>query len=281
MTARRTRGFTLIELMVAISILTVIVSIVYVSFSSVIRASDVARDVAEDMRLRQFLTRNLTTVIPAVYTDAAMQLQSYQFLGEDDQGPYGPADSLTFVVDVPLLGSKSLPGMMKRVTFEVIDKNTEEDGEALTGVAAEAPASKEDEPDLVLEYTEEPLVVAGLGGEGGDDLFASFDAEEQEYASWKVPVRMVDFAYFDGEEWVDDWDTMAEGLLPWSVRVRVNFEKTEGDVDQDRAEGIDPVEDPDFEMTLLLPAGAGATEPFLALNPSAAQYYEGQFFGDD
>lgn len=267
-------GFTLLELMVSISILTVIVSIVYVSFNSIVNSSGVAEAAAKDMRLRQFLSRGFSATIPSVRVDEGAQIQSYQLLGENSDGPYGPADTLRFACAQPLLGARSLPGVMKVVTYEVVDRNAGEEEEALTGVEFGEADPDADEPDLLLVYREEPLVVDMLLEEG-DGLLESFNAaSEAGYAHWSVPVRSVDFAYFDGEEWVEEWDSLAEGLLPWAIRVRVNFQKSEEAHDAEQAAGISALDDPDFEVTLPIPCGAGTAEPFIPLNPAMANLGE-------
>lgn len=281
MTARAARaGFTLLELMVSISILTIIVSIVYVSFDSIVDSSAVAETAARDMRLRQFLSRGFSATIPSIRVDEGAQIQSYQLLGEKNDGAYGPADKLQFVCAQNLLGARSLPGVIKRVTYEVVDRNAGDGEEALTGVEFGEFEADAEEPDLLLVYREKPLLVDMLLEEGGGMLAAFDPVAEAGYASWSVPVRSVDFAYFDGEEWLEEWDSLAEGVLPWAIRVRVNFQKTKEALDFDRAAGLDPVEDPDFEATLLVPAGAGTREPFIPLNPAMANWGQGDLFGD-
>jgi len=72
--------------------------------------------------------------------------------------------------------------------------------------------------------------------------------------------------YFDGQKWRDDWNSQDAGCLPWCVRIRINFAKTEEEVDAEKADGIDPSENPDFEMVVPIPRGeciigATAAEP--------------------
>lgn len=268
-------GFTLLELLVAISILSVIVSIIYVSFSSVTRASEVARGVAENIRLHQFLLRNFNQTVPSLHADAAVTVQAYQVLGEDLSGVAGPADRLRFCSSTPLTGSKSLPGVLKVVTYQVVDESAEE-GSGLTGIETEEPAEWTDAPAIALEYTEAPLTVDMTLEE--DEMLETSETAQQEYASWRVPVSSFDVAYFDGEEWVTSWNSLDKGLIPWAIKIRINFRKTEADWTAEYAAGISPEEDPDFEMTYVLPAGAGTSEPFLELNPAAAAQAERDLF---
>lgn len=269
-------GFTLLELLISITILSIIVGMVYVSFSSVVRAADVAREVAERIRMRQFLAQSFSSSLPAAHVDAAVTVQGYQFLGEDEAGPMGSADRLSFCSSTPLLGAYSLPGVLKQVRYEIVDENAEEGG-SLTGVQTEGPRWT-DAPSIVLEYTEAPLTVDMTMEE--DQMFAPFDAEEGMYAHWRVPVASFDVKYFDGEEWMDSWNSIELGLMPWAVRVSINFAKTEDELVSEQAAGVNPDEHPDFDMTYVLPIGAGTLEPFLELNPAAAAQGERDLFQD-
>lgn len=269
-------GFTLLELLISITILSIIVGMVYVSFSSVVRASDVAREVAERTRLRQFLAQSFSSSLPAAHADAALTVQGYQLLGEDEAGPMGSADRLSFCSSTPLLGAFSLPGVLKQVRYEIVDENAEEEG-SLTGVQMEGPRWM-DAPSLVLEYTETPLTVDMTMEE--DQMLTPFDADEGMYAHWRVPVASFDVKYFDGEEWMDSWNSIELGLMPWAVRVKINFAKTEEELVSEQAAGVNPDENPDFDMTYVLPIGAGTLEPFLELNPAAAAQGERDLFQD-
>jgi len=72
-----------------------------------------------------------------------------------------------------------------------------------------------------------------------------------------VPIRTFDIRYYDGAEWVDEWDSEIVGRLPWSVHVKVNFARTEEQIEEEEDENIDIEEDPDFEMVIPLPTGFG------------------------
>jgi hypothetical protein len=67
----------------------------------------------------------------------------------------------------------------------------------------------------------------------------------------------MDIQYFDGEDWIDEWDSVAEGRLPWAVHFRLNFARPEGEEEV----GFDAIDDPDMSLIVALPGGAGLTEP--------------------
>ena len=59
-------GFTLLEVLVAVSILVVVVGIVYASFAAVGNATEISRTRAEELRTEQFLARNFATNLSTV-----------------------------------------------------------------------------------------------------------------------------------------------------------------------------------------------------------------------
>lgn len=100
---------------------------------------------------------------------------------------------------------------------------------------------------------------------------------------FEMPIRTLDIEYFDGEEWVQEWnssayDNSAEleqttgfslnrpkvgepmGRLPWAVRFRINFAKTQEELERDRQEGYNEDEDVDFEMVVPVRQGQGITQ---------------------
>jgi len=259
----------MIELLVAITILTIVVAIVYESFASVARSSGLAREAAAELRFRQFLWRNFTWNLTAVYSDAGCEIPEFQFVGTDEDGPYGPADTLRFCTSHSLPGTKSLPGVRKVVAYELTDPS-----QADSGFAIDAEL-EEERLELVLVITETPLEIesAGLGEEPSDyDAQTDFalDDESDEAASrqTEVPVRNVDIRYYDieQEDWVEEWDSVEMLRLPWAVHIRANFARTEEELESEAYEGIDSQEDPDLDLTIALPLGAGVIGPFIDWN---------------
>ena len=309
-----TRGFTLIEVMIAVSLLVIITAIVYGTFSSVATSMETAQTATEELRLRQFLSRYLTQNLSQAYPDwqpgAAMRLSDTQGLpgfgngvegrgnnqqagaqaafasqtpaqgaplirhwleGEDGSGAGGPEDVLSFTSTAPLLGHTALPGMLKQVTLEIVREGGEE-GTAFSD-AAEEPARS------FLQVTETPVMVdpdeienASLGAPLEDPSKLIEDSEENfDAPGWRVPALSLNVQYFDEKEWVDDWDSVELGRLPWAIRVGVNFEKSKDEWSEASAAGIDPVEDPDFLFVLTLPGGEGVIEDVPQLNIEALQ----------
>jgi prepilin-type N-terminal cleavage/methylation domain-containing protein len=101
----------------------------------------------------------------------------------------------------------------------------------------------------------------------------------------EVGIRTLDFEYFDGKEWVKEWNSSAYdtepipqagfgasataranqrpeamGRLPWAVRVRINFHKTDEELALEKREGLIEKEDVDFELVIPLRQGQGITQ---------------------
>ena len=252
-------GFTLLELLVSVTILAVVAGMVYGALQSATTSVAIASEVTEELRVRQFLSSQFQDVLSTAYMDPAGGREAFQFVGEESGGAFGPADSLRFVSTEPLTGSRSLPGVLKVVTIEA---GTDEAAEQLSGLAGEEEARQH----ITLMYQEAPLVL-----EGEDDFAAGFQFDEEDYASWRVPVQTFDVAFYDGEEWVETWDTLSERMMPWAVRLRINFAKDEEAMDEDAAAGIDRNEFPDYEAVMPMPLGKGALTQFVPLNPAIDQ----------
>ncbi len=254
------RGFTLIEVLIAISLLAVIVTIVYESLAAVTDATAEARVGAEKLRLEQFLMRNFQSNFSAVHVDPAYLDERFQFVGTGETGSSGTTDSVDFCSASPILGGMAPPGAFKQVHYAVVDRND-------SSMELEAFSSySEDElaPSTMLLESSESIVVASasLNKDRLDKLDPKSAEELQDIAkelgyntpSWTVPVSGVDFSFYDGEKWVEDWDSIEMGRMPWCVRIRVNFARTRAEAD---SASNDLETDPDLEMYIPVAVGMG------------------------
>ncbi|GMV99082.1 MAG: hypothetical protein AMXMBFR84_02210 [Candidatus Hydrogenedentota bacterium] len=262
----RRRGFTLIEILIAVTILAVILSVLYASFASVTSTMGATRVSTEELRLRQFLERSFTTNLASVFVDARVSDPMLQFVGVNEEDSNGPRDAIRFVSTATQIGGRALPGDLKEVRYMVqgtdsefdaslfMDDSQELDMPMLTAIEtpvlgsnmSEYFADEESETIEAIDPTQ-PL----------DEAFGTGVMEQTvEAPHWSVPVRSLDIQYFDGLEWQEEWNSLEIGRLPWAVRVRVNFARTEEYL---KAEGnqFDLEEDPDFDLVVSLPAGSG------------------------
>jgi hypothetical protein len=134
-----------------------------------------------------------------------------------------------------------------------------------------------------LEATETPLLASNAQAidaetgnidlDSGNSQSQSFDQRRQQNKnqnqdqnvnaamyqapSWSVPIRTLDITYFDGAEWVEEWDSMTLGRLPWCVQIRINFARTDEEIQREIDQNIDIENSPDFEMVVPLPIALG------------------------
>lgn len=257
---RAQAGFTLIEIMVAMTILVVLVGGVYVCFASVATTAEIAREASESLRLRQFLWNQLRDDLASI---SAKPDGEYALIGEDGSGPFGDADTLRFATSLPLSGAKSLPGIVKLVEYYIDDGSGDGEGLFRTFDGVE----REEQEGTTLFITEKPLVLLA----GGDELFPAAELrQDSEEGVWEreIPIRSFNVEYYDGlaEEWTPEWNSDELGFLPWAVRIQINLAKTKAQLEADRAAGVDPTRDFDLEMVAILPAGSGVLGEFLDPN---------------
>lgn len=261
----RTGGFTLLELLIAVVILTIIVGIVYGSFTAVTDTMDTARSAADRVRFKQVVWRNLSNNLGGVYTDAACLQPEYQLLGENQEGPFGPADTVRFATSLPMMGARSLPGVSKLVTYKVADRN-----EVSKEIADSIPYDEE-RPGNILLIREEPLQLESVGF-ASQVQDAQWDIYEQ-----AVPVASMDILYYDGvqNEWAEDWDSLDRRRLPGGIWVKINFPRSEEERQEAFQSGIDLQQNPDLEIMMSFPLGRDVEFPFpdfnrMRLDPDAA-----------
>ena len=90
------------------------------------------------------------------------------------------------------------------------------------------------------------------------DFLPEFELDGEDAHSWSMPVGSFDLAYFDGEEWVDEWDSGELGRLPWCVRIRINYARTEDEIAADRDARMSAEDDPDYEVIIPIATGLGS-----------------------
>jgi prepilin-type N-terminal cleavage/methylation domain-containing protein len=266
----RRGGFTLIELMVSLIILTIILGMIYAAYSSVVRTIEEARAASERLLARQFIQRSLgqnlaqategwspgaayrTSVAASEGQGVGRGIMRYPFMGAQSTSDNGRADQLSFVSSAPMIGAMALPGTMKLCTYEIVERESEDGG-------------SDAEPETALRITESPWVDPALGVEqrfagprqAADLVGREIERMGVEPATVSMPVYAWELAYYDGKAWVDTWDSQQAGRLPWSVRVRVKVRSAEDDAFAESIE-LDPESDPEvIELVLPLPSGAG------------------------
>ena len=251
----------MLELLIAVLVLSILVTIVYLCFASVLDTAEAARANAEVLRFRQFLWRSFTTNLASIYADPGCVSAEYQFLGANEDGYLGPADTLRFCTVLPMAGPKSLPGVLRVVEYAILDTAEMEEGGTLGEYDIDV-SQAEDRGGIVLSIREEPLVLESSGAE------ADLEEADIEGIERHVPIASMDIEFYDGntDEWLEEWDSIALGRMPWAVHIRINFARTDEEMDAINAAGINLDEEPDMDLTFALPIGMGVLEQFIDAN---------------
>lgn len=247
-------GFTLLEVLIVMVILSMIAGIIFASFSSVVTTVEAARIRSEELRIRQLLTRSLQQNLSCVYIDPQRGYNAlYPFTGENKGSGEKAEDRLEFCSLAPVIGPNALPGDLKIVRYEVSD----DQGDTLL-------ASSEVSQGIlsgrkVLTITETPILGGNVRADPEDDEGAIEYDRNFEAPSWAVPIHSFDVEYFDGEEWQEEWELADEFVLPWSVRISVNFARTDEQLSALSYAGTDLGEAPDLRLIFSIPIAVGLT----------------------
>jgi prepilin-type N-terminal cleavage/methylation domain-containing protein len=266
------QGFTLLEVLAAMAVLIVVLAIVYSTFDAVTKTMEIGRAEAETLRKQQFLLRTLRSGLESASAYAPPDSDRIIFEGEDGSDSEGAADTLTFLATAPPRGGAGLPGDLTQIQFIVTGADTDDD--AYT--SGDGTQSNEELTDLMgrtLLISQVPLLTVAANVDQDALLDAAKNnpdrLEELEDLASDLPfeVQSVNIDYYDGslDEWFDDWSFDERQRLPWAVRVRILFPRTEEERAADQQAGLDPEEDPDVEVFVAFQPGLGLFDDSMPL----------------
>jgi hypothetical protein len=184
----------------AVSILAIISVTLYASFSSVQKSVErIDKDLVL-LRVADFLVSHFEQNISGAYLPSFGAGQGVEFIGDNVEGLDGrQIDSLTFYTTAARMGGGALPGDTKQVSY---------------GLMAD-----QDQRYTFVVYEKPRLLRPVTYEEGG--------AEWSLEPSWAVPMASLDFQYYDGQEWLDAWNSGAMGRLPLAVKIEIHFVEQE------------------------------------------------------
>jgi len=189
----RNRGFTLLEVLIAVVLLGILVAALYGSYFTVLKARERS---AEGMEARRELGNTLDLlrreIDSALYTSGDKRLR---FIVEDRDSFGRPASNLeltTLAPPAPLGGGRKESGVID-VQYRMVER--EQQRLILTRT----------EQDILLESTAVPAY-----------------PQMERISSFLVECSS------DGSKWDKSWDTALNGRLPKIVRITVQVEEQEG-----------------------------------------------------
>ena len=181
---RMTNAFTLIEILLAISLAAILLALVYGAYAGTVRSVEDAREWTEICQMSRFALACFTREIESAYFYAASPYSIFRGgAGEDLAGYSG----LTFVTSSPLGGE----GTLAEVSYFLEESEEQDEGWVLYHRVDVTP-----DDDLEEGGRISPLA-HGLAG--------------------------ISFSWWDGDEWREMWDAEEEGVLPSLVRVEISF----------------------------------------------------------
>jgi prepilin-type N-terminal cleavage/methylation domain-containing protein len=207
---KRSKGFTLLELLIALGILSLVLAILYKSFAAMIDTTEKVEEETEIYRMARLALTIMTDELRSAYWNKDQS--STFFTGTDEQRLGQPADSLRFTA-------------LSRHRY-----GEETEGPELAALRyglETAPFEEREEPRLVLLHEEETNLLS-LSAD-------SLQLTELGEMVWGLNLRYMEqkpsaSSFFEGAEggWVDSWDAGEKKKLPWAVEIRLIFKDRQG-----------------------------------------------------
>ena len=182
----RPAGFTLLEVVISVGILAVILTIVYNTFNSSMKAFTAMENQGDAYAQARIVLTRMSEEIASIYF-ATSEKSNTGLLGEDRDEYDLPADSLHFTT-------------LSHIRWVKDSKESE-----LSEIGYYLETDREMETSFL--FRREDWDVDGTLEEGGITL---------ELAEG---IDGLNFRYHDGAEWVEDWDSKARNGLPNSIEV--------------------------------------------------------------
>ncbi|MEI6306148.1 MAG: type II secretion system protein GspJ [Deltaproteobacteria bacterium] len=178
------KGFTLLEVLIALVLLAVLASALYGSYFAVVRARDRA---AEGMEARRELGSTLELLRREISSSvfSISDKQRLRFVVEDRDNFGKPASNLELTTLAPL-------GLLRKES----------------GIVAVKYQMLEKDKQMILTRREQ-------------DLFFLSDTMPVYPQMEHVSAFLVEC--YDGSKWVKSWDTALNGRLPAKVRIKIQF----------------------------------------------------------
>ena len=196
---RDRRGFTLIEILVALGIVAVLVTLLYETFNAVLRSTQQADEESELDQMARISMGIMVNELKSAYwraSDNQAASTPFEFVGQDGLSGLGSSDTLRFTA---LSHARVAEGMTDPIV-SILEYET-------------FPAPETEMADLVhIEETN----------------FLSLSDNSLERYELAERVIGLNFRYFDGKEWSDEWSAADRKKLPKAVEIQIFFKDYAG-----------------------------------------------------
>lgn len=220
-TKRESSGFTMIELLLAISLLSVIVIAAFLSFSTVNRVWRTGTGVADSLHHSDFIMEQLAMALRSAYypDNAGGAVPAYGMVLVNDGEGEEARDQLSWVkLGAALVGEESeVRNSLHKIVVTAIGPGESEDPSfSMGGIVIKAwrmVAQPDDFDSESEEYVQPLLLSPGVIGIDFKVLSPENNLEEGKYLQ---PADLYDDEPF---EWIDeDWTDDYTNRLPWAVQ---------------------------------------------------------------
>ena len=188
------QGFTLLELLIAMTMMTIIAASLYTSMSIGFKARESAERVVEKGRAAEIAIELIKGMLISALVPNGILAGTFD--GEDGEGDNGyPADTLTFYTSDYNPKEDELAGDIEKVELKM----------------------------SVREDTNERVIVRKVT----NNLLSptTIDPDEEILCG---NVRSMNLQYYDGSDWLDEWvSTENDNALPKAVKITIVLENTD------------------------------------------------------
>jgi general secretion pathway protein J len=188
------RGFTLLELLIAMTMMAIIAASLYTSMSIGFKAKEGAEKVVEKGRSAEIAIELIKSMLASSVVPNG--ILAGEFKGEDEKGEKGyDADTLTFFTADYNPGEDELASDIEKVELSISIRKDSQERVIVRKVTT----------NLLSPTTLDPEEEALCGG-----------------------VRSMNLRYYDGSGWQDEWDSSEnDNTLPKAVEITIVLEDTE------------------------------------------------------
>lgn len=248
----RRNGFTLVEVLLSMTLVIVLIVAVYAGLDVYRRISTVGRAEVDRSQLARAIQQKIAVDIRSVIFTPPKQETAEETEGEAaDESLTEETESLPEELDPATASSAGSKGVVGNSTMLVLNISRPPRGLNYSSFL-DAGDARSRTSDLIsvtylLAGSNGPNVAqliasnsgkTGLARMAGDRL--SLDQADEEGNDQLLAesgtviaeeVNLLEFRYFDGTDWLDAWDSRTSGTLPRAIEVTIGFESAVADPD--------------------------------------------------